>query len=73
MCDPSKHLRLVIYGSLIGKFKDFLTQLVTILQSLYAPLLNPVICGDIFNSVYFCSSDPEECYGLQDIEHVNSI
>ena len=27
----------------------------------------------IFNSVYFCSSDPEGGCGPQDIEHVNSI
>jgi len=26
-----------------------------------------------FNSVIFCSSDPEGGYGPQDIEHVNSI
>jgi hypothetical protein len=26
-----------------------------------------------FNSVYYCSYDPEGVYGLQDIEHVNSI
>jgi len=31
----------------MGKFKNFLTQLDTILQSLYTPKLNLVICCDI--------------------------
>jgi hypothetical protein len=26
-----------------------------------------------FNSIYFCSYDPEAGYGPQDTEHVNSI
>jgi hypothetical protein len=26
-----------------------------------------------FSSIYFCSSNPEEGFGPQDIEHVNSI
>ena len=38
---------LVIYVSGIGKFKNFLTQLDTILQSLYTPKLNLVICCNI--------------------------
>jgi len=38
---------LVIFRILTGKFKSFLTQLVMILQSLYASLLNLVICGDV--------------------------
>jgi len=38
---------LVIYISRRGKFKIFVTQLDTILQSLYTPKLNLVICCDI--------------------------
>ena len=38
---------LVIYISWRGKFKNFLTRLDTILQSLYIPKLSLVICCDI--------------------------
>lgn len=46
---------LVIYRSPTSKFKHFLTQLDTKLQSLYTLKLNLVICGDI--NVNYCNDN----------------